>query len=407
MANVFVSLPVPVSIGPGLPVDVSGLLGDKSIVVDAPGNEGVISIEGSQDSVNYAPLITLSLINNPTSSSLHAVVAKLRVRRVSGPAPLSVTIGGETTGANLFATLPLPSALGPGPIIDTSAMGPDKTIIVSDGSYRIVAVEGSNDGIEFNPIVSFNTGGADSQSFIGVYSKMRALLSAVKATGSLPTITVGAGPFTGSGTGSQGAQGAAGAQGTSGAQGFQGGIGAGPQGFQGTQGIQGNQGAPGGSGAQGAQGAQGPTGNISPMGPTGFQGAQGTSSISSIFQLLKFSGTVAGDVGAVQQPISDTAVLNTAATLATFNSFPDLASFSTFQLRVIASVNTLTASCTVTLYNSGVASTLSVTIPAGSTAPVTFTAPGPAPSTFSVLVVDIPAGQAGNTITVGAIIETP
>lgn len=184
MENAFVTLAVPGTIGVGAPSDISGLTVSPSMVVEGPeSSTGAIAIEISEDGSNFSPATSVFPIDNPPVTILKGIIGQsARVRRLTGTGAAFVALGSMATEENLFVTLSKME-------IDTSELGPHKTIVVVGEYDDQVIVEGSNDGTNFDVVATFNTKNTDLKTIYGSYSSMR-----LKAESDTPTsVAVGGG----------------------------------------------------------------------------------------------------------------------------------------------------------------------------------------------------------------------
>jgi hypothetical protein len=199
MSNVFVNLPVPPAPGVGASVAVSGIGPEKSLVVEGPGGttvptgtNGSLAIEVSEDGgAHFAPFLTVNLLGDPGVPSFTVVCSHMRVRRLAGfgGGSVTVTIGGESTTSNAFATVVVPGS-GTGPGVDISTLGGQKTIVVSGIYDGNLAIEGSvNGGATYDPIVTCNTNSSDVYVTVGVWQFMRVR----RIGGSLGSVSVAVG----------------------------------------------------------------------------------------------------------------------------------------------------------------------------------------------------------------------
>lgn len=167
--NDFVVLAVPASTGVGAPSDISDMAFGPSIIVDGPdSSSGKVIIEVSEDGTNFAPATTVFPIHNPTARILDVVARFARVRRFSGTGPANVALGSVKTTHNSFAALTSTSVPA-----DTSEMGPLRTVVVVGQYDTPISIMGSNDGTNYDVIVSFNSLGSDVISFVGSYAFTR------------------------------------------------------------------------------------------------------------------------------------------------------------------------------------------------------------------------------------------
>lgn len=202
MANVFVNLPVPVTPGIGASVSVAGIMPLKNLVVEGPGKaapaetgaNGVLVLEASQDGVNFAPFLTLSLIADPRVPPFTIVCSHMRVRRAAGfGGNVILGVSGESTTQNTFGQITVPG-MGAGPAFDSSAMGIRKTVEVIGPYSGAIVIEGSLDaGVSYDPIVTCDSGNSGVYVFSGTYQLMR-VRRAGNATPLAPIVTVGGHP---------------------------------------------------------------------------------------------------------------------------------------------------------------------------------------------------------------------
>lgn len=288
-------------------------------------------------------------------------------------------------GTNNFialATITPGASVGPLASLDLWALVPstgidkDFTVIcVGDFSGTIV-VEGSIDGVSFNPVGDFTLGnptiGGVSQensfdltpiSVSDVVRYFRARVAPGCSIRSNVVLTIGGAQNCtcvagGTGAGATGPTGPAGPAGAAGATG--------PTGPAGAAGATGPTGPAGAAGAAGATGPTGPRGATGIQGVTGPTGPSGPSSSQS---MLKYSGDVTGPGGAYPISLSDSggATLPTAATPAIplWPSYP-MQACTISRLYVRTGFNTFANSSDLTVYKNGVATALSITIAAGS-----------------------------------------
>ena len=167
MAAIFVSLPVPAGPGVGQAANTSGFGAAKTIVVDGPnGAEGELIIEGSDDGSVFAPLTKFFTVDNPPEEKIVAVVAFMRVRRLSGGGAAFVAMGAQQATTNQFSPLDTDA-------IGTGGMGPEKTILVSGTFEGPVIIESSNDGSRFGAVAQLDAGGPGVAHVSGDYLSMR------------------------------------------------------------------------------------------------------------------------------------------------------------------------------------------------------------------------------------------
>lgn len=182
--NDFVSLDVPNGPGSGAPSDVSDMAPGLSLIVTGPASStGEIVIEVSQDGASFAAFTAIFPISDPPAAQLGVVAKFVRVTRFSGSGPALVAIGAPKTTSNLFGTL----TLAP---LDTSEMGPKKTIVLSGDHKLPIVIEGSADGSNYDAVASFTTKGSDVITVEGTWATMRIRRDDIPAG---VTVTIGAG----------------------------------------------------------------------------------------------------------------------------------------------------------------------------------------------------------------------
>lgn len=198
LPEIFLNIPVLAGNGPGAPVDVSQLAGNKTIVKSGSGYvfEPNITIEIANDAagVNFVPLYSFQEINGevvlPIACKwIRAITSNYR----GGPAP-SVDVGAETDPA-VFATLVATPSNGSGAGVVTSALPEYKTFIVT-GTFRgTVNIEISQDGgVTWNGALSFSAPGYQSAWFSG--QQMRVTRIGVPdVSAGLPIVDVAADTF--------------------------------------------------------------------------------------------------------------------------------------------------------------------------------------------------------------------
>lgn len=199
------------------------------MVIEGDADFGQLVLEISCDGgANFAP-VTSSPIKNPplktlygktnrdiaetstgTSTGTDGMVAQFaRIRRQTGGGVASASLGSETTTDNLFATITSTP-------VDTSALGPIKTVVCVGTYDPVVVVEGSVDGVNYDVVCQFDTKNSDVKYVVGSYAlmRLRGLPGGVPPSGS---VSVGGGSASGP-DGPQGPQGPQGAQGAVGGE---------------------------------------------------------------------------------------------------------------------------------------------------------------------------------------------
>lgn len=213
MANVFLSLPVPAVDGVGAAVNCLVMGSLRSIVAGVtpgPSGEGMrctLNIEIADSAVapvsddQWNPIATFSADFGDDITV--SIAAKwMRVRRANSRFPAgvpSVSVG-STDDGTMIANLPVTAADGTGAGVDTSALGPWKTVCVG-GTYRgNVNVEISEDGVFYSNQYSFLNPNAQSGAFMSKF--MRVVRDGVPTINpGLPVVNVGACAMPGGGGG--------------------------------------------------------------------------------------------------------------------------------------------------------------------------------------------------------------
>jgi len=156
-----VNVVVPLA-GDGPVSDVSTLVGEKTVELSGIFNGRYILL-GSQDyGASFVPVLIFdSNGKESVKLTLPLTLSSVRVRAAaSSPQNVSMNISGVIGGTNLFATLASIPAGGSGPqaIIDLNTALPPASVqqdigFLCSGSFNgLLVIEGSMDGVEFNPI---------------------------------------------------------------------------------------------------------------------------------------------------------------------------------------------------------------------------------------------------------------
>ncbi len=324
MGNLFLPIVAPAGNGAGAAVDFGAFGADRTIIVTDGDDKypPTVNIEINNDATpvgSWAPLCTI----RGRGLQRVKVAAKWMRARVSnyktGVAP-TINVGGTDSGC-VAAGLPAPVSIGVGAAVDIGALGPVKTVTVSNDFTGAVIVEVSTDGsTDWATAFSFSKPGQQTQTVIGDWARVRRSGSSADAGVGTPLVNIAGanlggggaagptgpggptgpsmgptgpgGPTGATGVGATGPQGAMGPAGVAGPTGATGLIGA--TGPTGTRGVTG----PGGFGATGPTGARGPTGSGGPTGTGGPTGPSGSS-----LNVVHLDG---GD-GSVPVPIDPTA----------------------------------------------------------------------------------------------------
>lgn len=184
MPNLFVSLPTPVGNGVGASVNVSAMGALKTLAV-CGSFVASINIEVSDDNVTWGPLANFTGCSWDTVS----VACQFMRVRVSGhqSGAAIVTVGAGDAGS-FAVVLPVPPGNGVGALIDTSTLGPTKSVIVSGVFEATVNIEISQDGVSFSDVLTFTN--PDRENFEGFARFMRVKLSGHTSGAPVPVVTV-------------------------------------------------------------------------------------------------------------------------------------------------------------------------------------------------------------------------
>jgi hypothetical protein len=169
MSIVSIPVVVPPS-GDGPVANIAGLVGQKTVTLSGL-FEGTYVLLASHDDVTFNPVLTFSADGNESIRlTLPDAYKSVRVRTSantspSGPVALQVA-GFFVPGTNLFSQLAtfLPGSGGQSAVFDTAILFPPSgletgiNVMCSGGLTGVVLVEGSQDGVGWNPIGSFQAG---------------------------------------------------------------------------------------------------------------------------------------------------------------------------------------------------------------------------------------------------------
>ena len=164
MSTATVSIPVPVS-GFGAAADVSALVGAKTVAL-AGRFRGAYVLYGSHDGSRYAPLLIFNAGGiEGIRQTFNGSFAWLRLKSLAGGASgVSCSVSGlSVPGDNSFGSVGLGSVVDLGTDqyqVDLNFMGFGKV-------RGAVVVEGSLDGVGWNPIGEFASEGAGSSLLAG------------------------------------------------------------------------------------------------------------------------------------------------------------------------------------------------------------------------------------------------
>lgn len=158
MANQFLSFNVPANDGVGANLNVSAMDSVKTLVVSGAFT-GRLILESSGDGINFSPVAELQ--NDQAVLTVEVVAQFMRIRRaqVSGGAVPTVMIGLSDGFTLQFFSVPVPATDGLGGVTAIATTGKRKTIqCVGDFAGGNILVEGSEDGVSFDPVVRFDGG---------------------------------------------------------------------------------------------------------------------------------------------------------------------------------------------------------------------------------------------------------
>ena len=165
MSTQILPIVVPAS-GPGPSVDVSAMVGPKTVQLTGT-FRGAYVLYGSHDGTHFAPLFQFDAGGvEGLRRTLSGALARVRLASLASDASgVTASISGAVTalgGDNHFATLAslAPGARGPQPALDLGLTNyvSDLNFIAQGGISGPVVVEGSLDGVEWNPLGEFSTG---------------------------------------------------------------------------------------------------------------------------------------------------------------------------------------------------------------------------------------------------------
>ena len=158
------------SSGPGPSVDVSAMVGPKTVQLTGT-FRGAYVVYGSHDGTHFAPLFQFDAggVEGFRRTFSGALASVLIVSLASGASGVTASISGVVTGLggdNHFAVLSVlaPGARGPQPALDLGLVNfaSDLNFIAQGGLSGDVVVEGSLDGVRWNPVGEFSVGSVGS-----------------------------------------------------------------------------------------------------------------------------------------------------------------------------------------------------------------------------------------------------
>jgi hypothetical protein len=159
MPNPTANLPLPVLNGPGATVNTSTMGAAKTFIVTGSFQGATIIVEASTDGGSvFAPVAVFGTGDRNVQINVVADHMRARVtgRKTSVPFAATVEVGAPAD-TPLFADLPTPVLNGPGTSVDISTF-PDFSTFIAGGSFggANVAVEISDDNVDFAPLVTFS-----------------------------------------------------------------------------------------------------------------------------------------------------------------------------------------------------------------------------------------------------------
>ena len=169
MSTTIIPVTVPTN-GDGPAADVSSLVGPKTVTLTGTFG-GTYTLLASHDGATFAPVLTFDSAGlESVKMTLDDAYASVRLRAHSSrPNNVSVTVAGELgAGQNFFSPVATFTTGGRGPVVDLATLFPptgleEEVNFICDGGFTgSVLVEGSNDGVLFNPLGVFQ-GGASSR----------------------------------------------------------------------------------------------------------------------------------------------------------------------------------------------------------------------------------------------------
>jgi len=168
--NTYLDLPVPAANGVGASVDVTNLGRQKTISIDGAFGGANVHIEASNDGgLTFATVATFVM---PGTQPISAVVQFMRCRVANAPGGVSANcdVGGPTIDS-AFVNLP-DAGLGPGASADCSALGEPRTIVVTGAFSGQVAIEASEDNVDFVQVMAFTAPGVRSRNLTAQFMRI-------------------------------------------------------------------------------------------------------------------------------------------------------------------------------------------------------------------------------------------
>jgi len=194
-SNVFVNLPQPAGNGAGASVSTVSLGAQKTLVIGSSGGvyEPLVTIQASNDGVNWSPLVTF---NGPNVQNVLVACQFMRMfvdRLIDGVVP-TVEVGASV---DTLAQVTLAATAGNGSATptNTATMGLSKSVQIVGAFQGTVNVEVSEDSVDgpWATIFSFIPGGPTLQSMVVAAQQMRVTREGVPVVSpGLPSILVAA-----------------------------------------------------------------------------------------------------------------------------------------------------------------------------------------------------------------------
>jgi hypothetical protein len=172
MANQSISLPVVAGDGVGAAVAASGLAPAKTMILGGL-EQGVITVEISQNGTDFAPLATFAT-DGKRRRTAAALFMRARSSAVVGTPSLDV--GAETAAAG-GVTLVAPPSDGVGASADVTNFGSLITFIVGGTleGFATLTIEGSTDDVDYAPLATFQQPGSKTLENVAVrFMRVRA-----------------------------------------------------------------------------------------------------------------------------------------------------------------------------------------------------------------------------------------
>lgn len=175
-SNIVFEIPIPNSGGISALFDTSTMACEKLCIVSGDG-DGQIVIEGTHDDVNLFPLRIFDPGNvgftQPVPIRIEAIVKGMRIRRLRGSGPGTMTVSAVGNAVNTFALLPTPIGGGVGAAVPVGSSGNLKTVGVSGPFDGTISIEGASDLTHFGPFATFDAQNSDFRNIEGPLQRLR------------------------------------------------------------------------------------------------------------------------------------------------------------------------------------------------------------------------------------------